>query len=136
MIKFLQFCFASQILYVDWGGLQSQPFSMSNGLRQGSVLFPKFYCIYSDKLNKKLNESGIGCYIKGVAMNNFSYADDLVLLCPCATALNELLLICSEFAERNYMTFNTIKMECMYIDSRESKILTPPKITFDKMVIH
>ena len=135
MIRLLQYCFTSQVLYAGWGGLTSQAFKMTNGLRQGSVLSPKFYCIYSDSLNKKLNQSGIGCYIKGVAMNNFSYADDLVLICPCAAALNGLLSICDKYAKTNYTTYNTKKTECMLICSKDCKLVTPPDIILNNCTI-
>ena len=128
LVQFLQFCFSSQILYAGWGGARSEPFTMSNGLRQGSVLSPKLYCLYSEKLNRILNTAGIGCYIKGVAMNNFSYADDLVLLCPCASALNDLLALCSAFASKSYIVFNTMKTECMCICPKAMKLTTLPEI--------
>ena len=101
---------------------------MKNGLRHGSVLSPRLYCFYSDKLNKILNESGIGCHVNSMAMNNFSYADDIVLLCPCAAAINGLLSICYKFALTHYITFNVDKTEAMVILPKNSNICNLPDI--------
>ena len=108
---------------------------MNNGLRQGSVLSPKLFCFYSDKLNKNLNESKIGCHVRGIPMNNFAYADDLVLLCPSASALNDLLDICFLFAKGNYIIFSIIKTECMCICPTSVKLSTLPDIIIGGNII-
>ena len=115
----------SQVMHVNWGKVISVGFNMGNGLRQGSVLSPKLFCVYSDKLNIMLNSSRIGCHVKNVPMNNFSYADDLVLLGPCASAINDLLIICNVFAQANYIIFSESKTECMCIKPSFMNILLP-----------
>ena len=69
-------------------------------------------------------------------MNNFSYADDLVLLCPCAFALNELLDICSIFAKTNYIKYNIKKTECMCILPHNLKMKRLPDIYLDNSIIN
>ena len=58
-----------------------------NGLRQGSILSPYLFNVYVDQLNIILAKSGIGCHVADKAFNNFSYADDLVVLAPSARGL-------------------------------------------------
>ena len=65
-----------------------------------------------------------------------SYADDLVLICPCAAALNDLLVICNDLAITNYMSFNTKKTECMYIPPTYSNLVTLPDIFLNGCKIH
>ena len=62
---------------------------MKNGIRQGSILSPHLFNVYVDGLNHSLNGSRIGCHIANEAMNNFSYADDLVLLAPSTSGYVE-----------------------------------------------
>lgn len=88
---------------------------MSNGLRQGSLLSPYLFNVYVDELNYRLSESRLGCHLAGVAANNFSYADDLAIVCPSASALNSLLRICDDFADEHYIVYSTAKSVCMCV---------------------
>ena len=74
----------------------SKLFVLSSGIRQGGVLSPYFFAIYIDSIVKKVTDSKIGCYIKMICMNILLYADDIILLAPSVTALQELLLLCEE----------------------------------------
>ena len=113
---------------VKWGNEYSDPFLNKNGLRQGSILSPYFFNIYVDELNVQLAESGIGCHIADKAFNNFSYADDLVILSPSARGLQILLDICEEFAICHDIVFNTTKTFCMVITPPSLKINGDPVI--------
>ena len=87
----LLFWYTSQKLFVRWGSSISDNFGMSNGIRQGSCLSPYLFNIYVDELNINLKNSHVGCHVSGVCTNNFSYADDLVLIGPDAKSLNALV---------------------------------------------
>ena len=67
---------------------------MSNGVRQGSVISPHLFAVYLDGLLLELCNSGVGCYWGCSFAGGFSYADDVVLLAPSASALRIMLNIC------------------------------------------
>ncbi|XP_063544833.1 uncharacterized protein LOC134753002 [Cydia strobilella] len=46
-------------------------------------------------------------------VNNISYADDMVLLCPSISALVKLLKICEEYARTHGLRYNTSKSELL-----------------------
>ena len=128
LVELLHHWYTHQLLRVRWGGAVSQPFHMCNGIRQGSVLSPYLFNVYADQLNKMLNNSHIGCHIAGEPTNNFSYADDLALVSPSATALNDLLRICDNFANDHYIVYSTTKSVCMCIPAKRAPPLVPPSI--------
>ena len=68
---------------------------MSNGVRQGGVLSPILFSVYLDGLLQKLADSGAGCHWGHLFAGAVCYADDIVLLAPCPSALRILLNICS-----------------------------------------
>ena len=70
----------------------------------------------------------IGCHIANTPMNNFSYADDLVLIAPSAIAINELLGVCDDFASENYIIFSPTKSVCMRILPKSIKLSNTPSI--------
>ena len=47
-----------------------------------------------------LNEKSIGCCLNGNIVNYLYYADDLELLSPIASGMNELLKVCEQFSEK------------------------------------
>ena len=59
-------------------------FHVSNGVRQGGVLSPMLFAVYIDSLLEMLEASGVGCYSGGCFVGAVCYADDIVLLAPCA----------------------------------------------------
>ena len=95
---------------------------MSNRIRQGSILSPYLFNVYVDDLNHILNKARIGCHIADKPTNNFSYADDLVILAPCAATLNELSTKCGNFLTDNYIIFSTSKSVSMCILPKSSKL--------------
>ena len=90
-IRILAYWYKHQSLYIKWGNCLSTPFSVSNGVRQGSVLSPFLFCVYVDKISQRLNETKIGCRLKSLLINHLFYADDLCIFSPSSRGLQTLL---------------------------------------------
>jgi hypothetical protein len=58
-----------------------------NSVKQGTVMSPVLFCVYIDELLTSVWKAGVGCYIGGIFVGAFAYADDIVILAPSATAL-------------------------------------------------
>ena len=58
-----------------------------------------------------LSESGVGCYWGCSFAGVFGYADDIVLLAPCASSLRIMLDSCSSFAMSHKLEFNANKTQ-------------------------
>ena len=84
-------------------------YNLENGVKQGGVLSVLLFTCYIDNLLIKLEESGYGCHIIHIFMGALSYADDITLLSPSLRGLNEMLHICSLYADNFDITFNSKK---------------------------
>ena len=118
---FLRLIFDSymrQKAYVAWGVFRSQYFLFKNGVKQGGVLSPILFTIYNDKLLVILRTSGTGCHIESVYIGALSYTDDITLLCPSIRGLNEMIVLCCEYAKEYDMTFNPKKTVCIRFGSK------------------
>ena len=105
-----------QKMQVHWDKSLSEPFSVSNGVHQGSVILPH---LFSVNFCFDLCDSGVGCYWGCSFVGAFSYADDVVLLAFCASAMRMMLLICCSFSVSHILMFNPTKtlLICFYAPS-------------------
>ena len=112
----------------------SDPIGASNSVRQGSVFSPVLFRVYLDDLLEDLSQSGVGYYWGHVFAGALCYADDLVLLAPCASALHRMLSICSSYARDHGLLFNPCKTQLICFCSTKSCLFLP-SITFDNTVL-
>ena len=91
LVHFLITLYSSQSCIVSWDGSVSTPFRVSNGVRQSGVLSPVLFTVYMDILLNMLKDCGVGCYWDGVFVGALGYADDIILLAPCPSALRLML---------------------------------------------
>ena len=121
IVRCLAFIYQQQASWVKWGEANSSPFGILNGTRQGSVLSPCIFSIYMDELLQELRHLGVGCHVGGMFMGATIYADDVLLLAPCRTALQLMLKVCEDFAKKNNLQYSTdpnptkSKSKCLYM---------------------
>ena len=81
-------------MFVKWGNCDSISFTVTNGVRQGGVLYPKLFTVYMDVLSDQLNNSNIGGNFGGGGIvNHISYADDMCLLSLYSSGMQKRLNI-------------------------------------------
>ena len=88
--------------------MRSSFFNISNGVRQGKILSPKLFFVYMDDLSNLLISSDVGCILNNIRFNLVFYGDDLCLMAPCATALQELLNIGHRYSIIADLNFNEL----------------------------
>ena len=93
---------------------------MSNGVRQGGVLSPYLFAVYLDGLLVELSNSGVGCYWGSLFVCALAYADDIVLLAPCASELRHMLSACSSYASGHGLIFNANKTQLICFGNSKS----------------
>ena len=81
-----------------------------NGVKQGGCLSPNLFGVYLNKLIEILRNCNIGCRYGNHYMGVYCYADDLSLLSPTFTGLQEMLKICELYANNYDIIFNAKKV--------------------------
>ena len=125
LVKILCFWYRSQELCIQLGKTTSLFFVITNGVLQGGILSSKLFSVNMDDLSKMLNGSGTGCYVDNVCVNYVFYADDLCLMAPCATALQQLIYLCHRYSIIVNLTFNALKSLCFAFTLRLYKLCLP-----------
>ena len=107
LIRFLVFSYIHQECSVLWDGVKSTGFSIGNGVRQGAVLSPTLFNLYIDDLFVELSESGFGCKINNQYFGCIGYADDIALIAPCRSALQQMIHIAKSFFDLHGIKIST-----------------------------
>ncbi|XP_047992679.1 uncharacterized protein LOC125231282 [Leguminivora glycinivorella] len=113
VIDLFRYWYGHQTNQVRWAGAHSDVYRLDCGVRQGGLSSPRLFNLYMDELIAGLSSTNIGCSVGGTTVNNISYADDMVLLCPSVSALVKLLEICEEYAVAHGLRYNTSKSELL-----------------------
>ena len=113
VVRLLYSWYSDQMMCVKWHDHLSQPFRVSNGVRQGGILSPAFFNIYLEELSATLSNTPAGCFIDKVCLNHIFYADDAVLLAPSPAALQSLISVCEDYGSYHDIIYNPSKSVCM-----------------------
>ena len=118
-LRLLLNMYVNQTANVRWNGNVSNTFNIGNGVKQGGVLSPRLYCIYTDELFSLLRRKRTGCWVEGKYVGILGYADDLLLLAPSRDGLQEMIKTCEKHTKSLNLSFSThinpkkCKTKCM-----------------------
>lgn len=129
-IRLILFIYMSQYSSVKWNETYSEYFFLRNGVRQGAVLSGIFFCLYMNDFYIELRRRKIGCWVNGNYHGGFGFSDDITLLAPSITALQDMINFSSDYARDHDLIFSTdpnptkSKSKCMAFS--KSKQILPP----------
>ena len=134
VVRALIFIYEKQYACVRWGNVHSSSFSITNGTRQGSVLSPAAFGLYFDDLLTALRQLGFGCHIAGKFYGAALFADDLILMSPTRSGMQEMLRKCEKYGEEHNIVFSTdpnptkSKSKCLYMNGKKNNVTYPTPV--------
>ena len=104
--------------YITFAGVRSEPYKVTQGLREGSVLSPTLFLVVIDPLIKLLEERGLGSVLKTPDgethwLGALCFADDIALCADSPEQLQQMLDVLSEFARDYQLLPSPTKSEVM-----------------------
>ena len=96
-----------------WGSSLSEPFSVKCGSKQGGILSPDFFSVYINDLILILRAKGVGCHIIRLFIACILFADDMTLMAPTRSAMQQLMDECANYCSKYCLKFNVAKTKVM-----------------------
>ena len=137
LLRLMLNIYKTQKCNVEWNGEKSSDFKVSNGVRQGAVISAIFFAIYINDLLETLRAKKIGCHIDGVYFGAQIFADDIFLLSGNISGLQEMINVCSDFANQKNLKFGTnqnpekSKTKCIAFSKRSQEIKNLRSVNLD-----
>ena len=119
--RLIVFIYINRKICVKWDDYHSQFFQGRNGVKQGGILSPFLFTIYTDTLLDELRKSGLGCHIGLTFVGAIAYADDIIILAPTKFSLKTLLRIASDYAKILHIQFNPDKCQLLFFTPNEKE---------------
>ena len=108
-------------MLVQNGEEQSIIFATTNGVRQGGIMSPKLYNIYSGQMIKSIREMQIGVTVGNLNIGILMYADDLTSVADCASNLQLQLNKAGEQGNEDDIVFNAKKSVILVFNQQFNK---------------
>ncbi|KAK3714907.1 hypothetical protein RRG08_005377 [Elysia crispata] len=118
-LRVLRNLYWDQTAAVRVGGELSEYTNIKRGVRQGCVMSPDLFNLYSKVILRNLDGSE-GLKANGENLNNLRYADDTSLLAGSEEDLQRLLNIVVEESEKLGLSLNVKKTECMVVSKKKN----------------
>ena len=115
ILNVLEHWFSICYTCVRWGSCISQFVALTCGVRQGGVLSPHFFAIYIDDINYKVAHSDVCAKISSICVSIFMYADDILLISPSVSYLQQLVRLVETELDTLDLAINSSKCVCLRI---------------------
>lgn len=118
-IRIIQELYWNQQAQIEIEGQLSESVQIKRGVRQGCVLSPLLFNIYSEEIFKEaLTTEKEGIIINGRVINNIRFADDTVILASTVEELQRLVNRTNTFCEKYGLKINIKKTKYMQITKK------------------
>ena len=118
-------------MHVKWKTQLSDKFTDGNGVRQGSVLFPSFFDIYTEDLLVRLKNCEYGAGLGPAFVGCLANADDVPLISPTVNGTQRMNDICTSFETKN----STARKLCYFVRQESEDLIFYLQLAIDGCIL-
>uniref|UniRef100_A0A7M5XB23 Reverse transcriptase domain-containing protein n=1 Tax=Clytia hemisphaerica TaxID=252671 RepID=A0A7M5XB23_9CNID len=104
----------------------SDTFRLSQGVRQGSILSPYLYNLYTEEIIENIHNLKVGTQLEqSLNTSIIVFADDIILLSPTLKQLQIMIDTCFNYGQKKGIKFNTDKQKTQFLISGKHPFPNP-----------
>ena len=115
LIKLIEGLYNNQEALIRWNKSHTEPFNILKGVRQGCILSPHLFSVYTEKIMRDAEVGNFGIKIGGRNISNLRYADDTALCADSHDDICQLLNNINTEGKLKNMKLNAKKTKVMYV---------------------
>ena len=115
LIKLIQSLYKDQKAVIRWNNDRTDPFNILKGVRQGCILSPHLFSVYTEQIMRDSRTEEFGINIGGRKVSNLRYADDTALCAEKHEDICTLLNNINEEGKKKNLKLNAMKTKVMNI---------------------
>ena len=121
IITFLIKLYRNGSAHVNYISSRSATFSLTQGVRQGGILSPYLYNLYTEDLITNIKSMNIGTFLTNKTHTAIIvYADDIILLSPSSKHLQSMVAKCEDYGHTHGLKFNQSKHNSLFLEHQGS----------------
>ena len=134
LIKLIQSLYKDQKAVIRWNNDRTDPFNILKGVRQGCILSPHLFSVYTEQIMRDSRTEEFGISIGGRKVSNLRYADDTALCAEKHEDICTLLNNINEEGKKKNMKLNAKKTKVMHIGKGEYEDIEIDGETLEKVL--
>lgn len=119
-LRCIQKLYWEQKAVIRVGTELSEEIDITRGVRQGCILSPLLFNVYSEEIFQHLENINAGVKVNGVNINNIRYADDTALIADSLEGLELLLQKVNQYSQELGLSINIAKTKFMTVSRKNS----------------
>ena len=115
LVALIQSLYIDQNAKIRWNGSHTNPFNITKGVRQGCILSPNLFSVYTEQVMRDSDTDIQGIKIGGRKVSNLRYADDTALCAQSHQEASYLINKVNEVGKEKSLKLNVKKTKTFYI---------------------
>ena len=123
LVTLMQSLYADQEAKIRWNGKHTDYFNIGKGVRQGCILSPHLFSMYTEQIMREANIEHFGIKFGGRKISNLRYADDTALFAEHHQEATELINDLNLAGKSKGLKLNAKKTKYLYLGTNHQQLL-------------
>ncbi len=119
LVSLLEALYINQHAVIRWNGSHTNDFNIAKGVRQGCILSPHLFSLYTESVMRETDIEELGVRIGGKPVSNLRYADDTALCAQTREDAEQLLTKVNDAGRERLLKLNVKKTKLLKVGNAQ-----------------